>query len=456
MGPGVSALIGFVSVPITTWLVSPEDFGKASMFAIMHMLASLILFMGLDQAFVREFHSTVDKRKLLFNAVMPPLLFSVIFSGILLAFYKQVSTALYGSISFYAVLATSVPIPFLVIERFNQLIARMEEKGKLYSAMHILRRVIDLVLLAGIVYFHRNFLGVISARGAAICISALLSLLIMKSRWKPGPFLDAIFLRKLFRYGLPLVPAAILGWVLNAMDKVALRLWTDFGEMGIYSAGFRVVSALLIFQAAFSTFWAPTAYRWYETGEKLEKFERVSSCLSFFLCIIGGAVILFRRVIIMVLAPVYAPAAAVVPFLIFYPILYTLSETTRLGINFTRRTELGIWVSLVAAGTNLLGNWMLVPEYGALGASIATAVSYMAFFWMRTLISGAVWKKIPLRPHIVNLSLLSSISIIAVFQDRGTFTDIVAYAGMLMLIGLMLLMNAPLLAYAKKVLSPPR
>ena len=48
IGPGISALIGFVSVPITTWLVAPEDFGKASMFAVFLTIPNLILFLGLD------------------------------------------------------------------------------------------------------------------------------------------------------------------------------------------------------------------------------------------------------------------------------------------------------------------------------------------------------------------------------------------------------------------------
>jgi len=456
IGPGVSALLGFLSVPITTWLVAPEDFGKASMFTVFLMLTSLVLFLGLDQAFVREFHATDDKRKILFHSVFVPLGFSVPLCCVFLIFHKTITAALYGSPSLLAAVITVIPVPFLVIERFNMLIVRMEEKGRVYSVLQIFRRSIQVVFLIGIAYFYLNFLSVITAQAIAICLTTVVSFALVKDYWKFSRSMDKVLLKKLFRFGLPLVPATILGWVLNAMDKVALRLWGDFSEMGIYSAGFKVGSALLLFQAAFTTFWAPTAYRWFETGENIKKFERVSSFLSFFLCIVGGSIILFRHVIIRILASSYAPAAVVVPFLIYYPVLYTLSETTVMGIGFTRRTELGIWVSLVAAGTNLIGNWFLVPQLGALGASIATAISYMAFFWMRTIISRTVWEKFSIKPHILNLSILTVMSLFAVMQDLGRMPIPLAWISLISCIAALCILNLGHILYAKRTLFPPR
>ena len=452
IGPGVSALIGFVSVPITTWLIAPEDFGRASMFTVFITLTSLVLFFGLDQAFVREFHATENKQKILFHSVSVPLFFSILLCGVFLIFHSTITISLYGSDSFLAAIVTIVPVPFMVVERFNMLIIRMKENGRLYSFLQILRSSLQVVFLIGIAYFHRTFFSVIAAQTISICLTATITFVLVKDYWLVRQNIDKLLFKKLFRFGLPLVPATILGWALNAMDKVALRLWADFSEMGIYSAGFKVVSALLLFQAAFTTFWAPTAYRWFETGENIKKFERVSVFLSFFLCFVGGSIILSRHIIIRILATSYAPAAVVVPFLIYYPVLYTLSETTVMGIGFTRRTELGIWVSLVAAGANLLGNWLLVPQYGALGASIATAISYMAFFWMRTILSRAVWEKFPLSPHIVNLSLLIVMSVLAGLQDKGFVHDYTAYAGISILIVLLVFANASHLAYAKKTL----
>jgi O-antigen/teichoic acid export membrane protein len=41
---------------------------------------------------------------------------------------------------------------------------------------------------------------------------------------------------------------------------------------------------------------------------------------------------------------------------------------------------------------NIVGNWLLVPRYGAVGAAISTAFSYIVFFSMRTFISLKYYK----------------------------------------------------------------
>ncbi len=44
---------------------------------------------------------------------------------------------------------------------------------------------------------------------------------------------------------------------------------------------------------------------------------------------------------------------------------------------------------------NLLGNWWLIPIYGAAGAAVSTCVSFWVFFIMRTEFASYVWRPIP-------------------------------------------------------------
>jgi O-antigen/teichoic acid export membrane protein len=89
-----------------------------------------------------------------------------------------------------------------------------------------------------------------------------------------------------------------------------------------------------------------------------------------------------------------------------------------MGINFMRRTELGIWVTGAAALFNLGGNWLLVPRFGALGAAVATAVSYVIFFWTRTLISRQIWETFKIKVHIQNISLVILASTLTLIEYK--------------------------------------
>ena len=87
LGPIISAFISFITVPVTTYFVAPEDFGKAAMYTLGFSISSLFIFLGLDQAFVREYNEQKNKSQLFWNSIILPLFFSLIVGAIYMIFY---------------------------------------------------------------------------------------------------------------------------------------------------------------------------------------------------------------------------------------------------------------------------------------------------------------------------------------------------------------------------------
>src|SRR5699024_6135728 len=50
----------------------------------------------------------------------------------------------------------------------------------------------------------------------------------------------------IFRFGSPFVLTVFISWLFEAFDKIALRLWSDFGELGLYAAAMRLVVLLIV------------------------------------------------------------------------------------------------------------------------------------------------------------------------------------------------------------------
>ena len=67
-------------------------------------------------------------------------------------------------------------------------------------------------------------------------------------------------LRKMNHFGLPLVPSALLLWVTNFSDRFFLVKLTDTSEVGLYSVGVRIASAMVLLLTAFRTAWPAFAY----------------------------------------------------------------------------------------------------------------------------------------------------------------------------------------------------
>lgn len=432
IGPVISAVIGFIMVPVTTYFIIPDELGKASMYTMAVSISSLFVFFGMDQSFVREFNNEKDKKGLFWNSMLIPFAFTVILSVFYIIFYKQVSILMFDSIEWYIVLVLSLSLPFTIIDRFNMLIIRMEEKARLYSALNIVSKVFQFItLIIFLEYFQRDFRGVVNSTFVSLVLICIVETFINWDYWRSKIRYNSKLTKKLLAFGLPLVPASIITWLFNSMDKIAMRQWSDFNQIGLYSAAFKIVLVLGIAQQAFSTFWAPTAYRWYENKVDNSRYDLVSKILTAIMSLIFVFIVLFKDLIVKILSAKYAGAAIIVPFLLFYPLMYTISETTALGIGFSRKTKYNIVVSLISVLVNYIGNYILVPKYGALGASISTGVSYIIFFWARTLISRKLWYKFDLKIYFWNTLIMLIMCIVNVIYNNTylniLFTVIIIY-----------------------------
>ncbi|MGB9796075.1 polysaccharide biosynthesis C-terminal domain-containing protein [Fervidobacterium riparium] len=153
-----------------------------------------------------------------------------------------------------------------------------------------------------------------------------------------------------------------------------------------------------LFQNGFMVFWTPIVYEkhWKVSQEKAsqekEFYKKANMVVSVGMFSLGLLILGGKDLIFMLLSKSYREAAYVSPFLLLYPTMYTISETTVIGINFTKKTYWHIVITGVSGAANFFGNTLLVPHLCAKGAAISTGVSYMLFFAMRTIISEKLYK----------------------------------------------------------------
>ena len=71
---------------------------------------------------------------------------------------------------------------------------------------------------------------------------------------------DRPLLRAMNRFGLPLVPTALFLWATNFSDRFFLVKLADAAEVGLYSVGVRIASAIVLLLTAFRLAWPAFAY----------------------------------------------------------------------------------------------------------------------------------------------------------------------------------------------------
>lgn len=404
VGPIVGAFLGLITVPLVTFFISTDEYGRCSMFTLAQSAMSMLVYLGMDQAFVREFHGEKGRTDhLLVNAIFLPICITFLVDAAIIWFSKQVSIWLFDTPDErIAVYMLAIMLPFMVLENFGLLKIRMEERGLQYSLFTILLKLLTLLMTVGLfICYEKSFRSVVYA----VSISEILTgCIIFLTTMRKVPFfsmsIDRLLLKRMLKFGIPLMPAAILGWALTSMDKIMLRSLCSYSELGLYSAAYKIVSILGIVQSSFTLFWPPVAYRWYESGKENKYFTAINDIVAMVMAALCISVLLCKDIVALILGKNFAQAIYIFPFIMLYPIMYTMSETTAVAIGFARKTGYNILVSVLSGGINIILNYLLIPAMGGKGAAMATGLSYTFFFWSRTMISRSLWYKFPLKKYV--------------------------------------------------------
>lgn len=396
IGPLGAALINFITIPVTTRLLSPEEFGKISMFLVIQALGTALLFLGFDQSYIREFNNSKDKEKLLVNTLLLPLLFSIVAIVVILVNKDYLSVALFQDGNHNAIYFIALWIPFIIIERFLLLTLRMEERAIIYSVFNIIIKFLIMILTVTFLLWKRNYLSVIMANVLGQVVIDIFIIIYIKSKMKITLNLKSIdkeFIVKMIKYGAPFVPTAILMWFLNSNDRLFLNMYSNLENIGIYFAALKVVGIFTVIQLIFTTFWLPIAFRWEKEGVSFNKYSEISELVMFIMFVLFIIILLFKELIIVIISSQYNESLKAIPFLMLYPVMYTVAEATGIGIAISRKTNFNVLISIVLVVVNILLNILLVPQFGYVGASISLGLTYVIYFWLKTLLSRHLWYK---------------------------------------------------------------
>lgn len=409
LGPVIGALISIIQIPILTRLMLPAEYGASGLFRNLMLNLPNFLYLGLDQAFSREFYIHPRKKELFQQSLLIPLGLGIVLAVFMMFFNQPIGQWLFGQDQAGTVIIlAAILLISMVIERFVLLAIRMQEKAKEYSAFTILIKalifILSLILIAiGVRDYRVVVYGMIFGQLIADAI------LFYRYRhfFDPRAFVwDPVLVKKLVTFGLPLVLAMSLNSILNTIDSVMLNIVSTKKELGYYQAGFVIVNVIGILKTAFATFWTPTAYRWHDEGKSMKHFKFISDALLFILTGIYFALLVFRPVIMMVLGEKFQPAQSLLGLLCFPHIMYTLSETTTLGIVFSRKTYFNILVSLLALLPSLMLHLIFTPQWGALGAAVASCGAYVAFYLARTYFSSRTGFSFKQGKHLITIVLM--------------------------------------------------
>lgn len=389
IGGYIKILISLLIVPITTRIISPEQFGVASLINVIQNVLFLIYSFGTQHSFVRFFYEEKNKGRLLYNCLFYPFFISIFFFIGIFIFRENLSFFITRKQDSLLCFILSIGGIFITLQMFSSLVIRMNQHAKVYSAIIISEKILEGIFLLIFYKIYGNNYKVLNlAFLFSIALSTLVAIFLERKSWNfTGE--GSISKKEIIKYSFPLSFTLALNWIFASCDKISIKILSNLSELGLYSGAFKLIAIITVIQTGFTTFWDPVAYEHYSKFPKDKKFfTEMLDIFSLLFFILGIGLLFTRDIVILFLGEKYREALYIFPMLVFIPIMYSISEITMLGIAFSKKTKYFLYISIIVSLTNLFGNIALVPTYGAKGAAISTGISYVLFFSLRTYFSN--------------------------------------------------------------------
>ncbi len=394
VGGLVSRILATLLLPLYLHYLPPEAYGQVEIITAATAVLAIALQLGISSAFFRfYFDAKEDAAKLTvirtsFWFTMSAATFGLVLG---LVFAPQISHLIGLGDAAWLVRAGAVGL--WAQTNYQQLTAlfRVEERSTAFalaSVANVLVTVAAMVLFVAI--FHWGAIGLVVGNFTGTLV-VYLTLVAYRTE-QLGLEFDTDLFRRMQKFGMPLVPSALALWMINFIDREFVSWYNGNAEVGVYSAAIKIASVITFVMIAFRTAWPAFAYSIEDDREAKRTYAFVLTYLlafsSWAALALGALAPWWTRLLT---APEYQRAEKGIALLAFGGAIYAGYTVLAIGSGRARRTQLNWVVTGVAAAVNIGVNFLLIPEYGMVGAAISTLVAYVVLFAGMTIYAQSVY-----------------------------------------------------------------
>lgn len=355
--------IGFVTVPIFSRILTTSDYGTVTTFNSWVSMISVFISLALYNAVRNSFVDMDDKER-------PHFLSTIItFTG--LVFLTVMGVCVVATVFVPRNINTAL-IFMCIIQSFGYALINdysyylmMRYRYKFRAALMVLPGLISVVLsIFAILFILKDnlYLGRIVPTTAVYGIFAIVVLMAVYSKTKPELNLD--YLKYGLKIALPLVLHSIALQILSQSDRVMITSLRNAAETGVYSLVYNLSMIATVITTSLDGIWVP----WF-TGKLKERKIREINVLAMdyvhLMTYAMVALILVGPEILKIFADQrywegmsIIPPIALANYMIFMYTMYVYIE------HYYKKTVYITKNTLIAAGLNVILNFILIPKYG--------------------------------------------------------------------------------------------
>lgn len=379
--------MGLLLFPVYTNFILPEDMGVAAILFLFLAFMSVCYQFGFGEAFLRYFTLAKDdseRNKVFSNAYIPVIVSSLIFSIVIFFSADELSRIVFRTYRYKPLFMICIGILLVdVLSRIPLLTLRAEEKSLKFILYTLLNISVNISMnIVFVIFLKKGITG--------IFISNLISSIFMLLLLIPTIFTYLRFvvsfddLKELSHFGLPYVIPGLCKIIMDLADRFILERLVDLKTVGIYNAGYKLGTFMGLVVAGFRFAWSPFFLSVADQKDAKMIYAKVMTYFIFVSASIFLMMSFFLEFILKLkiagfplLGTKYLDGLIIVPWIMLAYIVYGVYCNLLVGIYIEKKSYFMPMVTVMGALTNIVGNFIIIPHYGMIGAAIVTVLSYL-------------------------------------------------------------------------------
>ncbi|GAA3982684.1 oligosaccharide flippase family protein [Pedobacter ginsengiterrae] len=384
-----TSALAFISIPIYTRLLSPNDYGIVSIFmGIVSLLASVMSF-STDRSISRYYFDQKDELDFTrFVGTSSVLAFGFfVFNSILLFLFANEFGKVIGlnrEVVYLIIPLSAINIVGLTFEQIYGPLKRSKEIA-ISSVLRVFLGFgfsVVLILIFKKDKFYGQILGQIFA---GFCVVIFWIRLIRPYfKWS----FEKSYIKYIFLYSVPLIPYALSGVIIEQFGKIAIGGSQGLSKAGFYNLALTVSSIVNIVIVVTHQAWNPYYFE-YMNSKNYKQLDTDFVRIFKLTILVAFGVACFGKEIGLLLAKKeFSGALYLIPIFTIGYIFSQFSYAYIRNFGFTKKTQYMTITILVSGLSNVVLNVFFIKSFGELGAAISFVLSYVIMTLLAWLINN--------------------------------------------------------------------
>lgn len=371
----------FIVAPIISRMLSPENYGIATVYVTWVSIASTIFGLQTQSslAVARKEYDIKDQERYQSSVLFLSIVSFAIFSLAVCIFIRPLS----------GLLKLSIPLLLMLIPNsFGQNIVNFINIKNTYEFKaknnFILTIITSLSTLGLSLVFIHIFPDDINYYGRVIGITIPYSIMgIVFSIWLIGKgkcYFNKEYWKFCISLCIPIILHSVSGLLLNQSDRVMLQNLCDNNSVGLYGLAFSFASVLTAIFNAFNNSWVPFYYEHTRKREYAILMKRAHNYLELFSVLSIGFVLLSKEVFHIFAGKEFWGGTTLIPVFaigLYFTFLYSFPVNYEF---YNKKTKIIATGTIAAAICNIILNYYLINSFNIMGAAFATSIAHFLQF----------------------------------------------------------------------------